>query len=496
MIKSKGIDFLKSLTVEELKEVNSFISSPFFNKNKTLIKLFDFLKKFYPEFSDKKLSVENIYASIFGKSKTSNQKVVFNLLSELHTLLEEYAIQKGLNIKSEVFRESARLRYYANKNLGEHWQKRFEKIQSSFKKPNFYTDYHYFYKNLITDEKLHYYTRTGRETEVFDDRRLKSESFVFHMLKNIVTSYTELKVPEEIFGHKEKLTVIYDFLNCFDFDKFLESLKQSSHPDYELILISYHQLNMHVKEYPENIEHIDASRELILKNIQLFEKSSLYSMLLRIELQYIKLINIGKMEFAQKLFELFKMYDENELLVYENKNILNQFMFINIINVALTFDGKWSEYFLEKYYKFLHPDLRENIYHFAKVLFTLHVDYNATLENLQKIDFKTLDMEYQITGRIYLLVTYYELEHYESCFALIDASKKFINKKELVSDDRKARLLIIINSVNKLAKMKSRNEVDFFELKKLRKEVDDFAKKDFLPMHNWITDKIDSFREK
>ena len=47
MIHSKSIRILKTLSKKELKQFGNFVCSPFFNKNRNLIKLFDVLKKYH-----------------------------------------------------------------------------------------------------------------------------------------------------------------------------------------------------------------------------------------------------------------------------------------------------------------------------------------------------------------------------------------------------------------------------------------------------------------
>ncbi len=61
MIHSKSIQVLKTLSEEELKQFSDFLRSPFHNKNRSLIKLFDVLKKYHPEYE---VENEKVYSKV------------------------------------------------------------------------------------------------------------------------------------------------------------------------------------------------------------------------------------------------------------------------------------------------------------------------------------------------------------------------------------------------------------------------------------------------
>jgi len=71
MLKSKSLDILKKLNMEEFKRLDEFIRSPFFNTKKSFVKLFTELGKYYPEFSSSKMTEESVYENVFGKGKFS-----------------------------------------------------------------------------------------------------------------------------------------------------------------------------------------------------------------------------------------------------------------------------------------------------------------------------------------------------------------------------------------------------------------------------------------
>ncbi|HMQ78307.1 MAG TPA: hypothetical protein PKE39_00890 [Ignavibacteria bacterium] len=80
---------VKSLDKTRLKELNSFIRSPYFNTNKALIKLFEYIRKQFPEYPAEKLEKEYVFKKLFGKAEY-NDGFFRVLMSNLQQLTEEY----------------------------------------------------------------------------------------------------------------------------------------------------------------------------------------------------------------------------------------------------------------------------------------------------------------------------------------------------------------------------------------------------------------------
>ena len=89
MLKSSLLDILRKFSAKELKEFGEYVRSPFFNKNESTIKLFDYLRKFAPDFSDKKLEKEYAYRKVFPGTPF-NDGFMRTIMFNLATLCENY----------------------------------------------------------------------------------------------------------------------------------------------------------------------------------------------------------------------------------------------------------------------------------------------------------------------------------------------------------------------------------------------------------------------
>jgi hypothetical protein len=89
MIKTNAILILKTFSDEEIKLFEDFLNSPFHNKNTKVIKFFNLLIRYHPDYKDEEISKENLFKELFGKSKFK-ESYIRNLFSDLNILAERF----------------------------------------------------------------------------------------------------------------------------------------------------------------------------------------------------------------------------------------------------------------------------------------------------------------------------------------------------------------------------------------------------------------------
>lgn len=81
MHKSNFIELLKIFTPKEFKEFGEFLNSPFFNKNDNVIKLYNYIKKYFPDLENVNLKKIKVYDVITGEDNYSDgfmRSVIFS----------------------------------------------------------------------------------------------------------------------------------------------------------------------------------------------------------------------------------------------------------------------------------------------------------------------------------------------------------------------------------------------------------------------------------
>lgn len=110
---SKFVKTLQTFSEAELKSFETWLRSPWCNTNKNLVRLLEKLRKYYPNFDDRKLTKEKLFKQVLPKGKFSDRRMN-NLLSEGYLAAERFLIFQRLDENTRLQREL----------LAEEWQDR------------------------------------------------------------------------------------------------------------------------------------------------------------------------------------------------------------------------------------------------------------------------------------------------------------------------------------------------------------------------------------
>lgn len=101
---SKFVQALKTFSEEDLKSFDQWLRSPWFNTNKNVPKLFEKLKKYYPDFDDSKLTKEKLFKQVLPNGKFSGRRMN-NLLSEGYLAAERFLIFLNFSTNENLQRD-------------------------------------------------------------------------------------------------------------------------------------------------------------------------------------------------------------------------------------------------------------------------------------------------------------------------------------------------------------------------------------------------------
>ena len=96
MNNSKFVLLLKTLSPGELKQFRDFVHSPFFNKEKVLKNLADYLKICHPEYDKKHMEKEKVFEFLYP-GKKYNDALMRNIISNMLRLANEFLAVLNFN---------------------------------------------------------------------------------------------------------------------------------------------------------------------------------------------------------------------------------------------------------------------------------------------------------------------------------------------------------------------------------------------------------------
>ncbi len=436
---SKAIKLLKQLNPDEFRRFYRFLKSPFFTTNVHIVKMYEYLRKYYPAFNSNKLQREKVFAKLFPQTPFNYEKLAA-LIKKMTNLVEDYMI--WIDLKSQEADRQKRLsKIYAQRNLFAFYERsRLRQLERMDKQP--YRDLEYYQNRYSLDFDYFFHPLTPKHT-LQDDaliRLMDSVDQTFILGKYRIAS--EMKNRERILAKQ------YDI-------RFLEAIeneirnglsnKNISLQLYQLLLQMYvpekegtafEKLKNLFSENAHRIRHLDQS------------------LLLTQMINYtVKQINIGNAAFYQKALELYKIGLEIGLVV-ENQKI-DAAVFGNIVLLGCNArEFEWTKHFMVQNQQYLKESIRQDTVALNMGLWYFH--QNDFDKAYHKFFNHTFSYAFQLKARFYLIRTL--LEQFLSDDTLldllisqIDAFEKFLYRNKMISSYHKKTHLNSIAIIKKLA---------------------------------------------
>ena len=452
MKKSKLIQFLKSFSKEETRQFSDFLNSPFFNKDKNVLGLWEDLKKYAPEYDTDDLQKEVIYKRLFPNQAFDGKKLGY---------LMNYLLKQGesfLQVQS-LQNDEARKNYYLLKHFNErdlvtHFQTATNKIEKkglgkAKENANTYNDKRLFAE--LQDDFL--ITKTLRKEDNPFLKEAHDHLDQFYFINKIIYCC-------EMLTRKQIYSTNYDF-DITLLDEVESHLYQAK--NLPPLLSIYFQIYLMLKE-PNQGQHFDKFNEELNRNeSNINEKELTY--IYRQSINYsARKIRKGEGRFIKIALDTYIKGIENRIL-FEN-NILPYQTFINTNTSAIRLEKyDWTETFIHKYYKFLPAHTQRDAFHYSLAnLYFQKSEYDKVLENVSQV--KLGDMHYSLGARAIFIKTYFELDEVDALLSLLASFTIFLKRNKNISEAWKKIFLNFCQLVNKLIKLKPH------KIEKLRKEIE------------------------
>lgn len=445
-----------------LNRFTLFVNSPYFNKQKTVIKLHKYLLLQYPSFNEKNCSKELVYFKVFGKEKFKLQKLK-DINSSLLDLFEQFLVNEALKKDKATFRKLEIQECFDNtldkmsKKIIKIGFKELDKLDINHSKK-----YHYLY--VLNDFAYTY--------QVYYGNRKNAGDFLQTSISNLDKFYftEKMLLGASIINRQKIVKTVFKNLFFKEIDALITKNKDFFKNEKGILLNQ--QLYLLQKE--DNIEHYYSFKDLVInykhnKN----ETRIYYSFLTNF---CIRMINTGKPEFLKELFILNKNIIERNLLL--EKNILSEWSYKNIIAIALRLkEFDWVDAFIEKYSKNLSSKNYLNAYNYnkANVAYSKK-DYDKAFAFLLNVNYT--DVFYLLSSKALLLKIYYECKEYDVLESLLHSFRLLVMRQK-ISTKQKDAYFNLIKTTSFLLKIRmklsilSKNELET-QLLKISTKLDKY----------------------
>ncbi|HQY53578.1 MAG TPA: hypothetical protein PLD63_14530 [Ignavibacteria bacterium] len=471
------IKLLRTFSGEEIKEFGEFISNSYYNKRKAVKKLYDIIRKQYPDFNEKNIDKKNIYQLIFPDKKYSESSfsVIIHYLHDLAkrfiTLkkFEENTFEYNFNLESELFDRKQ------TGNPGKILEKYLKELDPS----NYLSDDYYKHKYRLKFEAMFYLIESNYGVyEKFLDKldfQGMYKDFHYHYLIKSMRLYLNLLNTEKIYNR------IYDKDR---FGKMMENIESEigNFEDAPIVKIYYYLIRMLIEE--SNDEFYFKVKEIlngISYKINIDDLAEIY-----INMQNFckRKLSEGKQNFLREEFDILsKQLEAKTYLVNGN---MHSIFYRNAVNIALKLkEHEWVKNFISIFKEDLQKEYRESNFLYCSAQYEFYVkNYDTSLEMLSKLKLDEVYLKYEV--KILQMMIYFETDSHENLFSLLETYRHFLKNNEMLPGKKKKLYLNFYKYLNKLVNIKKKK--DRSELREIKKMLESEA---IVNNKDWLMKKID-----
>lgn len=479
MLNSSLMDILRKLNPTELKELREYIQSPFFNKNRNVHKLFDYIVKQYPAFATEKMKKEYVYKKLFEKTRY-NDGFMRTLIFLITKLAEDYL----------AYTNFIRDKYSPKLSLVQELHKR-EIDRILFK--NLRTTEKDFVSEEVKDEK---YFKAVYELQILknDSQLLKErtlnpkelqEDLSLNILDHQVIIFLISVMNSYIFILNRKHLVDLQYELSF-INEVIDHMKRNleKYSEYPLLMILYYQLRINIDE--NNEYYYKKLKEIVINNNNDLNYMERYNGIIGMQNFCMGQSNRGKGEYIDEYFDIIEFVLRTGYYSSTPGGYFLPQHFKNFVIVGTNLKKyEWTENFIKTYVKKLDPGHRENAYNFSMAkIYHSKKDHEKALWYISRVSYQ--DLYYKLEVRYYTLMIYYELSMFSEAYDHIESYKKFIVNNKHLNHRLKNKHLAFVKYINELLKIKLSGNI-----KKLHTIEKNLKNSDNVLNKAWLISKLD-----
>ncbi|NOS85622.1 MAG: hypothetical protein HOP31_10815 [Ignavibacteria bacterium] len=494
MIKHKAFDLLRSLSPDEFRRFGDFVGSPYFNKSKNIITVYEYLYPYYPDFTDSNISKFVLYEKLF-KSANYKDSSIRNVLARLINLALEFLVHENLGY-DKLSRQNMLLEELNRRKLNDLFLKNLRETESDIKDFK-EVDFDYLLNRYILERNKYNFSiqndKIISKNKVYPQIRKLSDAGVYlsiYYITELIADNINIMVYYEKFNIEGKMpATITRILESIDYNTIYSEIKDNFEFDY--LLEIYLALLKSFREM-ENDEAYFRYKELVNKHINHLssdEVSFHYSIMLGCCILKGKLIK-SPSGFNTELMNLYDEILKHEY--YKNKKVehLPEDLYRDILFLSIRENNlEFVKELIDKYTLKIHSSQRENMYHFSFAFYYFALEkFEKSLEYINKIKLDYFIYKYDVKNL--MLKVYFELGYLEEAISMIHSYRELLRKDVFLTESRKVRNRNFIKYLRKLIILKIDNKVN--EIENIRVDLQGIAE---VRYKRWLISKINDIVE-
>lgn len=466
---------INNFSVKEFIEFEKFIKSPFFNSSERIIKLFYYLKKFYPSVNDEILNNQKIYEKVFPGKKFDDLNFR-KLVSDFNKIIEKFLIQKQLD-KNSYFKNillSESLKESGDKEV-------FNKISSkllSELENKFNKDFVYYYSRFHLENDIYYTNFDSYKPGIPKILKQKARDIdlLFSFMK--LSSFSEVLTIDKAIGKDSGFDFsFFDSISNF-ISKNIYDIKKN-HPNLYMI---YLRVMLYKDKSPENI--IKELLNYLKTKKSKFSKEQLNFYYSYVSSYYWEKYSTGNMDVMKDIYNIYdKMIKSDSLILY--KKVFESDFHSLVLTGLFLEKYNWLENIIYKYGSYLDKDIRKDVVNLSLArLYFRKKDFEKAISLASKV--KTVNAKYYVNVNFIIAKSFFELKDFDSIYYILDNLNHYKIRSKEINKVLADSIKIFVFYMTRLIKFYNNNDKNALD------EIKIFIKKEtrFIPDKKWLLEKI------
>lgn len=459
MRESKLTEMVKGISPAEFRKFGEFLNSPYHNKSRKIIQLYELINFNYDEFDANVITNEKIAKAIFSGEGDKDQNVR-TLISSFTALLEEFLVIEELNNNS-LHGKTFLLKSLRDRNI----LKTFDMVSkeiTDIQQKDFNRNTDYYYNEFTFKETwLNYH---GEDLDLDLDKSYQEMSDNADHLFIV----TKLKVLNTVISRKilSGISIYKTYWAVENILKYIEKNIDEIEQHHPIIYSEYKILMMVLE--PDKVKHFHDLEKHVFHNISRYNEEELEQVYYSLSNYCVNKIALGEDKFVN---ELYKIHSNFEKTGFYSKNKNLQYTdFIGVIICGLNMKQmKWVEHFFETYKGNIASEVKRDTINLSSALIAFqNKKYKDCIGFLSKVGYKYT--YFYLKSKETLIKAYYELGEIESLEAVVDAAKHYLKRHKEMLSIHFDRYILFLNYVINLLKLDKKQKP---ELKMLMKKLDE-----------------------
>ena len=471
MNRSSLIEAFKTFSPKEMKEFSEFVTSPFFNKNVNVIRLFEQIRKCYPAFESGKIEKEKIFSRIFP-GKPYKDSTLRLLMYYLYELVEKFIAYNRFT-SDELRFQGILLEELHERRLYKDFEKTVEAAYKKLDEQKTRDGSYYMYRYIFAEHKLSYlaelYLGKYEKYLTSENLHLFSDNITHYYLISVLKYYAITLNTNYLYSVKADTSVFEQMLKNFNVEQF-ESVP--------MIVIYYRVIMLFLT--PEDEDNYFRLKELVVKHEDLVGHA-IGDLYINLENYSVRKARHGNAAFIRESLDVYKLeLAKGTYLIHGS--MPNSFYTSYVVNACKLKEFDLAMEFINGYRSELQETSRDPYYYYCMSYLEFERgSYEKSLEYLAKTKAEEVYLKMDI--RLLQCRIYYVLVWNIPLQSLLDTFKKTIQNNKYIAEVRKEQYFKFIKYTNQLNNIRYKSDKSAMAL-----VLDDLERDDYFAYKSWVVE--------